>query len=135
MADMYGAVRSDWFCVKDPDKFRLFFDKYKFGSEIEIWQNKEDPSCFAFGGEEQYPSAFPQIETEDGFEDADLEQFCKEMQTHLKENERFVVVAAGNEKLRYVACNVLFVSNKGFDWFSISSDSADTVEALFDLAQ
>jgi len=58
MADMYGAVRSNIFKVKDPDAFIQWFEEnVRFGDDIQIW--KEDDQAVSFGGYEMYPSAWP----------------------------------------------------------------------------
>jgi hypothetical protein len=66
MADMYGAVRSNWFKVKDSAAFRAWFEsRVRFGSEIEVWSEGYDgrtgADVVAFGGYEQYPSAYPMM--------------------------------------------------------------------------
>ncbi|MBA4282129.1 hypothetical protein, partial [Ralstonia sp.] len=70
MADMYGAVRSNWFKVKDFDAFQEWFDaRVKFGDEIELWKGED--GTVAFGGYEQYPSAWPNHPPEDSDDEDD----------------------------------------------------------------
>lgn len=109
MADMYGAVRSNWFVVKDAAAFRDWFtESAYFGDEIELWQEGER---FAFGGYEQYPSAWPRYQEDGDTHDYDLEYFAELIRAHLAEGEEFRVMAAGAEKLRYVAANRLVVTH------------------------
>lgn len=118
MADMYGAVRSNEFKVKDVEAFKTWFDEYSFGDEIEVWDEGENTVCF--GGEEQYPSAYPMVIIYDKSdpddwvieetEEADLQVFADELRQHLMPGEVFQVVAGGNEKLRYVGFAELIIA-------------------------
>ena len=110
MSDMYGAVRSNVFMVRDPAAFRDWFAQYRFGDDIELWQEGE---AFAFGGYEQYPSAHPKVDVGEGeLDEANLDQFAAELRQHLQDGEVFLVVAAGHEKLRYVAYSEMIVRRR-----------------------
>lgn len=122
MADMYGAIRSNVFKVKDVAAFKAWFiAECHFGWDIEVWS---DDDGISFGGYEQYPSAYPRIHVEDEDEivEWDLEAFAEAFSAHLIEGEALVVVSGGNEKLRYVAAERLFVDSIGrvtFDsWYA-----------------
>lgn len=113
MADMYGAVRSNEFRVKDVVAFRAWFDgNVRFGHEIQTWF--EDGGLCAFGGYEMYPSAYPMLQYDedvDGDPEWDLNAFAEAIRPHLAEGEEFRVFAAGHEKLRYVAASHLIISH------------------------
>ena len=112
MADMYGAVRSNVFTVKDVAKFKEWFAAYRFGDEIELFPD-EDRRQMRFGGYEQYPSAYPRRLDADGFPiDANLEEFAEELCTHLEPGEVFSVTAGGHEKLRYVSFDQLIIAQE-----------------------
>lgn len=131
MADMYGAVRSSYFEVKDAAAFEKWFNENcYFGSEVTLWPDRDgETNVYAFGGYEQYPSAYPRIPAED--EDApdfdentgydvgewELDAFAKAFHEHLAEGQNLVVVAAGNEKLRYVSAQRLTVHSDGTGTF------------------
>ena len=103
MADMYGAISSNTFTVKDVEKFKAWFEGYHFGDEVELFIREEE-RYVSFGSYEQYPSAHPRVMDSDGFpEDADLKTFAEELCEHLESGEVFSVTAGGNEKLRYVS--------------------------------
>ena len=124
MSDMYGAVCSNEFKVKNFVAFRDWFDEYIFGDETELWVIKAGEGAdatVAFGSEEQYPTAYPRVKQfedpeatgEDDWYDlveADLETFAKELREHLADREVFQVVAGGNEKLRYVGFSELIIA-------------------------
>lgn len=52
------------------------------------------------------------------YADGDMDVFYKAMQKLLPDNEAFVMVEAGNEKLRYVGSYVVFVTNKTIEYYS-----------------
>lgn len=113
MADMYGAVRSNWFKVKDVDAFTEWFVAHvRFGEEIQLWA--EDDNMMAFGGYEMYPSAYPSMpmgDDDDTQPQWDLDAFAAEVRKHLCPDQEFRVFAAGHEKLRYVAGSHLIVTH------------------------
>lgn len=116
MSDMYGAVCSNVFKVKDVNAFKTWFNEnVSFGSEIELWGDDEGVS---FGGYEQYPNAYPMtVPTEDEYDDFqdpeewDLEAFAVEIRKHLLPEQELRVLAAGHEKLRYVAVGHLVIGH------------------------
>jgi hypothetical protein len=111
MADMYGAVSSNCFVVKDIAAFKAWFDGYYFGDDIELFV-REETREISFAGYEQYPSSYPRKydeETED-CEEVELKQFALELAEHLEEGEVLSVVAGGNEKLRYVSYDQLIIA-------------------------
>jgi hypothetical protein len=113
MADMYGAVRSNSFRVKNIDNFKAWFATYHFGYDIELWVDDAAERTLSFGGYEQYPSAYPRVmDSEDGTADADLQVFAEELCEHLKEGEVFSVTAGGHEKLRYVSFDQLIIAQQ-----------------------
>jgi len=131
MADMYGAVCSNVFQVKDVEKFKEWFAQYHFGQDIELFVRNEERHV-SFGGYEQYPSSYPRImdEEEDELVEVDLNAFAKELCEHLEPRQIVNVVAGGNEKLRYVSFDQLIIAQEHPDspYFGIiSSDDDDHV--------
>jgi hypothetical protein len=129
MADMYGAVRSNWFKVKDIEAFKTWFkSSVRFGDDIEVWTEQQREGAdvvVGFGGVEQYPNAYPMTiprcnlpldhpdydaDDCDSYE-WDLEAFAAEVREHLQDGEEFRVLAAGNEKLRYVQATHLVITH------------------------
>ena len=112
MADMYGAVRSNVFKVKDVEKFKAWFHSYHFGDEIELWVDSQKERHVSFGSYESYPSAHPRCLEGDDLIDADLQAFAEELCEHLEEGEVFSVTAGGHEKLRYVSFDQLIIAHQ-----------------------
>lgn len=112
MADMYGAVSSNAFTVKDVEAFKAWFDGYHFGHDVTLCVHHEELREVHFSGHEQYPSSYPRKYDEDtgDYEDMELKQFALELAEHLEEGEVLSVVAGGNEKLRYVSYDQLIIA-------------------------
>ena len=127
MADMYGAVRSNEFKVIDRPAFvKWFNESVHFGHSVELWADYDDGVTVAFGGYEQYPSAWPcQVldaddpEVDDPKEAWGLDEFAVELRKHLAEGEEFRVIAAGHEKLRCVAVTHLTVTHEKCEYTSL----------------
>jgi hypothetical protein len=112
MADMYGAVSSNAFTVKDVESFKAWFEKYHFGHDVTLCVHHEELREVHFTGYEQYPSSYPRKydeETED-YVEVELKQFALELVEYLEEGEVFAVVGGGNEKLRYVSYDQLIIA-------------------------
>ncbi len=121
MADMYGALCSNYFKVKDVKAFKTWFDGYWFGETV-VWGIGDDEGFLSFGGYQQYPNAYPRVNDDDEFPDADLEVFARELREHLCVGERLHVVAGGNEKLRYVAFSQLAIDHEAACFRTVSSN-------------
>lgn len=129
MADMYGALCSNYFKVKDPDAFKKWFDKsVRFGDDTHLYIAPQllfdandvtaeptlGPVRCILRGYEMYPNAFPgwpQTEDESDTDGWDLDAFAAIMRTHLLPDETFRLLAVGNEKLRYVQATHLIISH------------------------
>lgn len=138
MADMYGVVLANGFRVKNVAAFKEWFKGYYFGDEIEVWVCCEEPDgsgTVSFGGDEQYPSAYPRLpagreltteeleamglddedlypddEVSEDIEEANLETFANELRQHLMPKEIFYVMSGGNEKMRYYLVQELIIA-------------------------
>lgn len=109
MSDMYGAIRSNWFRVKDFDSFKSWFDtNVMLGQDIRVLQKD---GLTSIAGYEMYPSAYPQQRAEEQLSPWELDEFAKEIRKHLEPGEEFRVLSAGHENLRYVIAEHLVISH------------------------
>lgn len=131
MADMYGAIRSNEFKVIDRPAFvKWFNESVHFGHNIELWADADDGVTVAFGGYEQCPSAWPckvldanDPEVDDPNEAWRLHEFAAELCKYLAPGVEFRVLAAGNEKLRYVTVTQLIITHTRCEYNSICEGS------------
>lgn len=114
MANYYGSGRTNYFRVKDFEKFIGWLSKF---SGIDLWLGAftDDKNMVGFG-----------IESDDGClpsefvtEDEDMEEvpvavdFLFELSEHLDEGQVAVFMHAGNEKLRYITGYAEAINSKG----------------------
>ena len=107
MANYYATARSNYFKVKDVEKFKELCTKINV--EMIESQGKvgfictQDPDCGSL------PSSIYKEELDD-FEEIDL---CELVAEHLEEGEVAVMMEAGYEKFRYVTGYAMAVNWKG----------------------
>ncbi len=122
MADWYGSARSNYFRVKDVERFRELCSRWNI-TFIRKTENvngveTEHPDLVGFlcegdsGGLPGY--RYEKGEGEDAPEkEYEFEDFLHELSGLLAEGEVAVMVEAGAEKLRYVTGYALAVNSKG----------------------
>jgi len=92
MANYYATVRSNYFKVKDADKFKSWIDRLG----LELFENKD--GVFGFGSmDEGLPTC---VLREDGeYDDVDV---VEDISEYLAEGEVAIIQEIGSEKLRYL---------------------------------
>ncbi len=104
MANYECTVRTNYFRVTDEERYQELFGSLYSGCDIEDFtKTAEDGTLYhGFG-------AYDCI----GVDGEDLDDFYEEIQKILPEDEAFILVEAGHEKLRYVVGYVIVVTKKG----------------------
>jgi len=115
MADWYGTARSNYFAVKDKEKFQEFCNKW----DVEMI-NKNNKYGFLCTQDDKggLPSFLEQEEDEDGQKllepkELGMDDFVDELATHLKPGHVAVLVEIGAEKYRYLTGYALAINSKG----------------------
>jgi hypothetical protein len=114
MANWYGTSRSNYFRVKDADKFKDDIDS--LSGEIRIAEYEKDgDTYFGLFPEGEY-GGFPcsiQVEHEDGTYDNEHVDIADVVYPHLIDNEVAIFMEVGAEKTRYVTGFAQAVDHKG----------------------
>ena len=105
MANYYGMVRTNYFGVKDVNKFKELTNKLIAEDNILIEQSKDGKWCIASHSSIDYC-----IDEEEC--DYDLDTFFKEMQKCIADNDAMIWTEIGNEKLRYFVAYSIVVTSK-----------------------
>jgi len=119
MANYYANARSNYFAVKDVNKFKKWADSRHLDVWSEMFPNSEnEEELFAiapqddgdFGGWPYYD-----IEADEGVEGGNDGQFdiLEELAPHLKDGHVAIIQEVGNEKLRYLCGYSRAINNKG----------------------
>ena len=111
MANYYSVGRTNYFLVKDLEKFRQEINEIASSSgEIEIWDDEsgENPNKVGLG----FPDGIPNFMYNDDGEDVEL-NWVSIIGSHLEDDWVCVMQEIGSEKLRYLTgCSIAF-NNKG----------------------
>ncbi|MGB8218677.1 MAG: hypothetical protein WCE94_15370 [Candidatus Methanoperedens sp.] len=112
MSDWYGNSRSNYFRVKDIEKFKVFCARWG----VEFIAKSDKPELIGFLGRSEYgglPSYLTE-EAQDGeMRELDSDDFYKELAEQLKDGEVAVLVESGAQKLAYISGISIAVNSKG----------------------
>lgn len=124
MANYNCSIRTNYFHVKDAEKFREFMN-HVLGSEdnIDLWEKTDNSGCpvFGFGC---YGSILGYVENADEEAedfDADIayDAFIDGLSCHVAEDDAIIIFESGNEKLRYVVGSATVITNKDVKYLDI----------------
>ena len=96
MANYYASFRSNYFKVKDIEKFKVWLSGF-YG--LELFESGEIDYAFGFGSMDAGLPSGRHDEELDDFVEID---FIDELSKHLAEGEVAIVQECGSEKLRYL---------------------------------
>ena len=125
MANWYGATRTNYFKVKDEQRYQALFNRLKGDEDtVEDFTRITDGETWhAFGC---YSDIFFMPETiNDDDEPVDFQEFLKSIADILTDDSCFVITCIGNEKLRYLTgvCQMAFpdgtIVYESLDWFAL----------------
>lgn len=113
MANYYATIRTNYFTVKDENKFREAINSCSAEDELHIFEVKrpDGNKLFGFGC---YGSIYgiPPREDEDDDENH-LGAFYDALQEVLPEDDAIIITEVGNEKLRYlIGCCTIITHNE-----------------------
>lgn len=124
MAEYICAIRTNYFHVKDEEKFRDFADNIYCGDgDFEVWEDKdkEGKTVFGFG----CCSAISGIITDSDEEDDNTayDRFIDELQKLVAEDDAVIIYEVGREKLRYLNGLATIITSDGYKYLDISDES------------
>lgn len=106
MANWYGASRTNYFRVKDPEAFKTEMERLG----VNVWPHHKKPILFALGAGDADDGNWPRCDSDETDEDIG---FIELVAQHLADKEVAVFVTAGAEKLHYVTGHAIAVNNTG----------------------
>lgn len=106
MANYMAASRTNYFRVINENRYNQLFEKLCSEDGVHDFTRKKDGVLYhGFGSYDSIAYL-----TED--EEYDFDEFLLELQKILPEDEAFIYMEAGHEKLRYVTGDVIIVTRK-----------------------
>ena len=123
MANYYCVMRTNYFRVKDEEKFLELMESVCSGEdELQIWSetDAEGTKRFGFGA---YDSIRGINLAGDQDEDPDYDAFITALQDCVADDDAIIIMEAGHEKLCYVGGSAEVITSQGHDYINIT-DSA-----------
>lgn len=123
MANYCGVTRTNYFRVKDEEKYKELFSHLR-GDEDDVQDFTEtDEENVVWHGFGTY-GCLEYVPDEDE-EPADFDDFLKELQKVVAEDDAVIIMEAGHEKMRYVCGIGHVVTSKGIEYVSLKWDCID----------
>ena len=122
MANYCSTTRTNYFHVKDPDKFRALMEDVV---GVELWDETDDAGqpVFAFG-------SYGRIEGTDPYDDDAYDKFITALQEHVADDDAVIIIEVGNEKLRYLVGLALVVTSKGCDNVDLNGEAIELARKM-----
>lgn len=125
MANYCCAIRTNYFHVKDEDKFRSLMDRvYGCEDNVHLWEKKDENGKTVFGFGCYGGIAGIKNALEDENEDVDetaYDEFVDELQRCVAEDDAIIIMESGNEKLRYIIGSAEIITEKDHEYLDISN--------------
>lgn len=125
MANYYCTIRTNYFHVKDEDKFRLLMSRV-YGDEdiVELWKKKDTDGKTVFGFGVYGGIAGVRDAEEDEDEDCDessYDEFIRCLQECVTDDDAIIILEAGNEKLRYIVGSATIITSNKCSYLDLTN--------------
>lgn len=134
MATSECAQRTNYFHVKDPERFREMMGKVT-GDSFRFWEKPDayGNPAFAFGAEGGIDGIpHEDVDGEMFTDDNSYDHFIAELGRHVAEGEAVILLTAGHEKLRYVSGDALIITGEGTDFIDLSRAAVKLAAEMLD---
>lgn len=121
MANYCCAIRTNYFRVRDPEKFKEFMMTVCAEDRVDVWEKEVDgTTLYGFGC---YGSIYGVRENNDWEEDDDssYDKFIDGLMSLVAEDDAIIIFESGNEKLRYVVGSAEIVTSKSYECVQIEN--------------
>lgn len=124
MANYCCTIRTNYFHVKDEQKFRDLMDRVYGGEDsVDLWESKDKDGNTVFGFGIYGGIAGVRNAKEDYDEDVDetaYDEFIDGLQECVADDDAIIILESGNEKLRYVVGSATIITSKHYEYISIT---------------
>ncbi len=135
MANYCCAIRTNYFHVKNENRFReLMKQVYGSENEVMIWEktDTDGKTVFGFGvynGIAGLKSGQEDV-SDDDFDESSYDEFIKELQQCVADDDAIIIMESGNEKLRYIVGKALIITNREYKYLNIVSIAAQKASEM-----
>ena len=131
MADYCCAIRTNYFHVKDKEKFMNFMQHVR-GTEdsIEVWTDVDSKgnTVYAFGCYGTIDGYVSNLDDDE--EEPDIIAFEMGLTDHIADDDAIMIFESGHEKLRYVIGGVLIITSTGSEYHDIREIGINSARTL-----
>lgn len=124
MANYCCTIRTNYFHVKDEEKFRaLMYRVYGCEDNIELWQERDanGNTVFGFGvygGISGLRNAG--ADEDDEYDESSYDEFIDGLQECVADDDAIIILEAGNEKMRYIIGAATIITSSKFAYLDIT---------------
>lgn len=134
MANYCCTIRTNYFHVKDEDKFRSFMGTvYGCEGSVELWKETDSSRkpVFGFGmygGISGVCNA--QDDERDDCDDSSYDEFIAGLQECVADDDAIIILETGNEKMRYVIGSATIITSNEYNYMDITSIATKKAAAI-----
>ena len=120
MANYCCTIRTNYFHVKDEEKFRALMNRaYGYEDNIEFWEKRDANGNTVFGfGVYGGISGLRNsgADEDDDYDESSYDEFLDGLQECVADDDAIIILEAGNEKMRYIigAATIITSSNRAY---------------------
>lgn len=134
MANYNCTIRTNYFHVKDNDKFEEFMT-HVYGEDLKIFDmvDSNGNKLYGFGC---YGGISGYFDNEEEYEDSDIawdnayDNFIDGLVAHVTEDDAVLIFESGYEKLRYVVGSVTVITSKGYEYRDFTSTGIEMARQM-----
>lgn len=120
MANYYGVIRSNYFHVKDEERFRALMARTAGDEDsIELWNDEIDENgnpVFGFG---VYGGITGVVDEDGEYDDNSYDRFIEGLKECVADDDAILIFEAGHEKLRYVGGGATIITAKSVEYIDL----------------
>lgn len=129
MANYQGIVRTNYFKIKDEERFKEICSDLISEDNIIVEVSELNGNQYGFIG--SYAPIDYCIEYNDEIcEEYDITKFFKQMQEIISEDDAMILTEVGNEKLRYLVGSCVIVTANDINWIDLESTAIKTTQNM-----
>lgn len=133
MANYYATSRTNYFRVTDEEQYKELFSRLVgFDDDIaDFTEQQEGVIWHGFGCYGTIDYRLPE-DKRDAFTEFDLDTFFRELQKILPDDEAFILLEAGHEKLRYVTGNAFIITRDKISYCDMTDMAVNMAKEMLE---
>ena len=126
MANYYASSRTNYFRVTDEKEYKNLFQNLIAESGVYDFTKEIDGVVYhAFG-------AYDAVDYKNGDDDYDFDEFLNSLQKIIAEDDAFIYMESGCEKLRYITGCAIIVTKDKIETVDIRRDALNKAREMLD---